>query len=68
MSGFLNMIGFSDPDFASITQGYSMEMDEKIYLIENIVSKPMLVMMKGTGNDPTQLLPLDTESRKYIHV
>ena len=24
-NGFLNMVGFSDPDFASITQGYGME-------------------------------------------
>ena len=56
---------------SSLKESYDIEDDHKAFLTGEKMSLPSIILMKGEGANEDEImkeLPLDKESRKYIHV
>lgn len=60
------MVFFVDPEVSSIERNYDFENDPEVPVTQ--MSKPIFSIIKGSGADPMETVPLDKNSRKFIHV
>lgn len=60
------MVTFGEPDFVSIEKNFDFDEDPPVPLKD--MPKTMLSILAGEGDAPDKTIPLDLESRKYIHV
>ena len=66
MSKAKNMMEFIDPTFVTIEKAYDFDHDDPVMLGE--MPKTMISIMNGEGETPDATVPMDKESRKYVHV
>ena len=65
------MMGFQDPQMSTLKQSYKIEDDTKYKLTDEHMSIPSIILMQGSGESEDEImkiLPLDRDSRQYIHV
>ena len=65
------MIGYDEPVMNSLTNEFDVNDDKKHALTSRDMSIPLVVLMEGSGNTEDEImkqLPLDRDSRQYIHV
>ena len=66
------MIYYKDPVMSTTTKGYDVNNLKKVGLLDQSISMPMIVMMSSQGDNPDEsvfkYIPLNRESRKYIHI
>ena len=65
------MVGYSEPVMNSLTNEYDVHDDQKYSLTGKDMSIPSVILMEGTGDTEDEImkqLPLDRDSRQYIHV
>ena len=60
------MVLFVDPDVQTIERNFDFDNHEEVSI--NKMSKPILSIIKGSGSNPWETVPLDNDSRKFIHV
>lgn len=60
------MFTLDDPSISSIYKGFDLDDDPEIPITK--MSKPLFSIVKGTGSNPLEPVPLDKASRAFIHV
>ena len=60
------MFRLTELKMETLAKGFDYK-DKKEYKFTDM-SKMLFSILKGTGKDPFETVPLDRESRKYFHV
>lgn len=57
-----------DPTITTLDKGYDYLEHENVTVPIHDMSKSMLYIIKGEGQNPWETVPLDSESKKYVRV